>query len=158
MPFEQYEDLLNQVKECSLFSRWMRKDATGRESSPIELLLLGTLQYLGRGWTFDDLEEQTAINEETHRQFFHVFILFGSTVLYNKYVKAPRTKEEASDCAYEMGLAGFHGCIGSSDATHVGLEKCGWRLAQMHKGPKLRMPSRTYNVTVNHRRRDSFEY
>jgi hypothetical protein len=37
-------------------------------------MLLGTLRYLGREWTFDDLEEAMLIDEETHRQFFHHFI------------------------------------------------------------------------------------
>jgi len=31
--------------------------------------LLGALYYLGHGWDFDDLEEATNINKETHRQF-----------------------------------------------------------------------------------------
>jgi hypothetical protein len=37
-------------------------------------MLLGTLPYLGRVWTLDDLEEAMLIDEETHRQFFHHFI------------------------------------------------------------------------------------
>ena len=49
----------------------------------IELLLKeGTLRYLGRGWTLDDLEEQTLICEEVHRRFLHTYISFGSTHLY----------------------------------------------------------------------------
>ena len=32
------------------FDRWMGKSAR----NPVELLLLGSLRYLGRGWTFDD--------------------------------------------------------------------------------------------------------
>jgi len=30
--------------------------------------------YLGRGWTFDDIEENTGISQETHRQFFHALL------------------------------------------------------------------------------------
>ena len=41
---------------------------------PLELLVLGSLRYLGRGWTFDDLEEATGISEESHRVFFRRFI------------------------------------------------------------------------------------
>ena len=68
------------------FDRWtLGKDAVGRRASPIELLLLGALRYLGIGLTFDDLEEYTAISEETHRQFLHVFIEYGATFLYSKY-------------------------------------------------------------------------
>ena len=116
-------------------------------------MLLGSLRYIGRGWTFDDIEECTAIHEETHRQFFHVFLHWGSTTLFAAHVRTPSTKEDALRNMQEMAQAGFHGCLGSSDATHVGMEKCTTWLAQAHMGPKLNMPSRTYNMTVNHRRR-----
>jgi hypothetical protein len=52
-----------------------------------------------------------------------------------------------------MAQVGCHGCVGSSDATHIGMERCSFWLAQAHSGPKLNMPSRTYNITTNHRRR-----
>jgi hypothetical protein len=52
----------------------------------VELLVLGTLFYLGHGWTFDDCEESTAIDKDVHLHFFNVFIRFGYTVLYHKWV------------------------------------------------------------------------
>jgi hypothetical protein len=83
---------LDIVKEDTVFSRWRSTfDTVGRECSPIELLVLGTLRYLGRGWCFNDLEEATSISEETHRVFFHIFIQWGKTKLYNMYVKVPRS-------------------------------------------------------------------
>jgi hypothetical protein len=48
-------------------------------------MVLGAFRYLGRGWTFDDIEENTGISQETHRQFFHAFIEVRSTILYKKY-------------------------------------------------------------------------
>ena len=64
---------LEEVKEHELFAKWATgKDALGKDSSCIELLLLGSLRCLGRGWTLDDLEESTAMSEETHRRFLHV--------------------------------------------------------------------------------------
>ena len=42
-------------------------------------LFLTSLCFFGRGWTFDDLSENTSIKEETIRIFFHAFIDFGST-------------------------------------------------------------------------------
>jgi len=87
VPYSEFLSLLSLVKDHVLFIRWLRRDATGKESSPIELLLLGSLRYLGRGWTFDDLEESTGINEETHRQFFHVFISWGSSSLYKSMLR-----------------------------------------------------------------------
>jgi NTP pyrophosphatase (non-canonical NTP hydrolase) len=93
MPFGEYQRLLDKVKASVLFRRWTNASVNyfGNRVSPIELLLLGALRYLGRGLTFDDLEEYTAIHEETHRQFFHVFIEFGSTVLFEEFVKMPST-------------------------------------------------------------------
>ncbi len=37
---------------------------------PVELLVLGSLRYLGRGWTFDDYEESTTIDKDVHCCFF----------------------------------------------------------------------------------------
>jgi hypothetical protein len=42
-----------------------RYDALGREGAPLELLMLGALRYLRRGWTFDDLAECTGTKVET---------------------------------------------------------------------------------------------
>ena len=72
MRYNMFRYLMLMVKNEELFARWMSCDAVGCPSSPLSLLLLGALRYLGRGCTFDDLEEATGIHEETHRQFFHV--------------------------------------------------------------------------------------
>jgi Plant transposon protein len=151
--YDCYLILLDLIKNDTVFSRWRSTfDAVGRECSPIELLLLGTLRYLGRGWCFDDLEEATSISEETHRVFFHIFIQWGKTSLYNMYVKVPRTVNDISKHTSEMEQAGLHGCIGSVDATHVGMLRCPYARWNQHKGPKLSMPCRSYNIVVNHRR------
>ena len=70
LPFSNYEELARDCKGHEVFERWTGCDGLGKESLPIELLVLGALRYLGRGWTFDDLEEATAISEEVHRVFF----------------------------------------------------------------------------------------
>ena len=97
----------------------MGKDAKGKPSSPLELLILGAFRYLGRGLTFDDLEESTAISEEVHRKFFHKFIKIGSTVLYDRYVRAPQTKEEVQQHMHEFATAGLPGAFASTDATNI---------------------------------------
>ena len=106
-----------------------------------------------RKTTLDDLEEQTSISEETHRRFLHVYLQWGATELFDKYVYLPASTEEAALCGREYGLAGFNGCIGSGDATHIGMLKCFYKLKNHHDSFKLNMPTRTYNMTVNHRRR-----
>ena len=44
MPYENFCELLNEVKEHPLFKGWSKADCTGRQSSPVELMLLGTLR------------------------------------------------------------------------------------------------------------------
>jgi hypothetical protein len=116
----------------------------------LELLVLGAFRYLGRGFTFDDLEEATSISCETHHNFFHQFLDVGSIILYPRYVVAPKTAEEAATHMHEFSKAGFNGCVGSTDATHFVIEKCQYRLRQNHLGGKLNLTARTFNMTVNH--------
>eukprot|EP00521_Asterionellopsis_glacialis_P000471 CAMPEP_0195253032 /NCGR_PEP_ID=MMETSP0706-20130129/4220_1 /TAXON_ID=33640 /ORGANISM="Asterionellopsis glacialis, Strain CCMP134" /LENGTH=71 /DNA_ID=CAMNT_0040305449 /DNA_START=72 /DNA_END=284 /DNA_ORIENTATION=- len=57
-----------EVKASPLFKKWDDNPtyAASKKSSPIELLLLGTLCYFGDGWMLDNLEGSTSISEETH--------------------------------------------------------------------------------------------
>ena len=157
MPYDAFLDLAKECEASNLFAAWC--SGTGyhrynkRKVLPLKLLILCSLRYLGRGLTFDDLEEYTGISTETIRLALHKFIKFGSTHLYNKYVKNPSNATEFLDCENEYLSAGFPGCVGSTDASHVIIEKCSYRLRQLHLGYKLAHTARTYNITVNHRRR-----
>ena len=97
MPYNSFLSLLPMVEASPLFDRWKigKADVTGQQAAPLSLLILCALRYIGRGWTFDNLSENTGISEEVTRVFFHIFIDFGSTVLYDKFVVAPATAEEA---------------------------------------------------------------
>lgn len=153
LPYAQYLEIVRSCRQSDLFDRWMSKDATGKSSYPLELLILTALRYLGRGWTFDDLSESTGISEEVIRVFLHSFIEFGSIVLFNRYVMAPQTVADAKHHSLEFEMAGLAGAIGSMDATHVVVDKVPFSHRQAHLGPKQSCTSRTYNITVNHRRR-----
>ncbi|KAL7545812.1 hypothetical protein ACHAWF_016511 [Thalassiosira exigua] len=153
--YNSFQKHLEEVKKSDLFKAWADGacNCRGEESSPIELLLLGALRYIGRGWCFDDLEEQTCISEETHRKFMHIYLFWGATTLYNKYVVLPANGQQAKEWAEEYEMAGFPGCISSGDATHIGMLRCYHQLRNHNKSFKLNMPSRTYNTHVTHRRR-----
>ena len=155
MPYDTYLEFVEKCKNSHHFNQWRQgvHKYNHRENFPIALLLLTALRYLGRGWTFDDLQENTGIGIETIWTFFLRFIEFGSTTLYNKYVVSPTTTSELRDCETEFKMAGFPGCIGSTDATHIVTERCPKRLCQLHLGYKVACTARTYNITVNHRRR-----
>jgi hypothetical protein len=114
MPYENAFELIDRVRREHAFPRFEGKDAVGLVGASLELLVLGALRYLGRGFTFDDIEEATCIGEETHRRFFHAFVVWGSTVLFDEHVYGPRTNEEVASCISEYAQAGFPGCIGST--------------------------------------------
>jgi hypothetical protein len=77
LPFDQFLSFVAEAREERWFPRWWKWN-----SSPLELRVLGAFRYLGRGWTFDDLEELTAISQKVHRRFFYQFIGVGSKTLY----------------------------------------------------------------------------
>ncbi len=79
LPYQQYLELVENVKSNELFHRWCGVNSKNKKVSPVELLLLGTLQYLGCGWTFDDCEESTAIDKDVHCCFF-MFLYVLDTV------------------------------------------------------------------------------
>ena len=116
------------VQSNERFDRWCGYKSNNKKVSLIEFLVLGSLHYLGRGWTFDDCEESTAIDKEVHRCFFQVFIQFGSTELYQKWVITPVDLPEASLNMHKYSQAGFPGCIGSCDCTHIVTERCEYNL------------------------------
>ena len=155
LPYLQFLELVESIENDEAFRRWHRGSQTANKepASPISLLVLSSLRYLGRGWTFDDCAESTAISHDVIRVFFHRFITFGATKLYNKYVRVPSRAEDARDHMHEYTAAGFPGAIGSTDATHIMLERVSHRFRQSHLGFKMCHTARTYNITVNHRKK-----
>ena len=157
MPYSSFLDLAAQCNAHDLFATWSSQTGphpyNKRKPVPMKLLVLSALRYLGRGWTTDDIEEATAISKETIRIFLHKFMEFGASTLYNKYVLNPTSSADFEDCENEFKMAGFPGCIGSADASHIVMEVCPYCLRQLHLGYKLCHTTRKYNITVNHRRR-----
>ena len=68
------------------------------------------------------------INSEVHRNYFHELITVCSEILYLLYVVAPTSVDEVETHMHEYQLAGFAGAIGSTDATHIALEKCSYHI------------------------------
>ena len=153
MPHQNFITLSEDLEDHEIFNQWSCNDATGLASSNIKLLLLGSLRYIGRAWTFDDIEEANGISREINRVFLHCFLEYGSTILYKKWVLNPSLNANVNELEKLFRLAGFNGCIGSSDATHVGMLCCTSWAQILHKGFKLNIPSRTYNMTVDHTRK-----
>lgn len=105
---------------------------------------------MGHGLTLDNLEECTIISAEVLQSYFHSFIAVGANILYPLYVVPPATVDECRTHAHEFQQAGFSGCIGSTDAMHIAMKRCMYRLRNNHLGPKQHLTTRTFNLTVNH--------
>ena len=143
----------DKISDDSNFEQWKHPDAAGVPPSNLKLILLGALRYTGRAWTYDDIAEANGISMDTNREFMNHFLDFGSRVLYQKWVLEPNWTRKVSDQEKMFAMAGFNGCIGSSDATHIPMLKCPNWAQISHKGFKLNFPARTYNVTCDHSRR-----
>jgi hypothetical protein len=153
LPYKQYLELLEQVQSKNLFERWCGYRNNNKKVSPVELLVLESLCYLGRGRTFVDCEESTAIDKDVHGCFLNVFIRFGSTVPYQKWVLTPVNLPKAKLNMNEYTQAGFPGCIGSSNCTYIVTKHCQYNLKNNHIGAKSSQTTRTFNLTCNHQRR-----
>ena len=150
--YQSYLDLVAEFRDNDWLPKYEKRNALGQLGIPLGILILGSLRYLGRGWTFDDITEATGVSEEVHRRFFKDFTIACTENLYPKWIKRPETAEEIEDCMSEFVEAGFNGCIGSADVTHVIIERCHARLKNQHLGPKGSHTTRAFQVVVNHRR------
>ena len=74
MPLLHFRNLVNEARDDNWFPNREKPTALLKEGICLDILMLGSLRVLGRGWTFDDLEEATGVCEEVHRSFFHEFV------------------------------------------------------------------------------------
>jgi hypothetical protein len=82
LPYTQFLELVDNICLNEMFDQWCGYKSNNEKVSPVELLCLGWLCYLGRRWTFDNCEQSTAIDADDHHMCVRVFLEFGSTVLY----------------------------------------------------------------------------
>ena len=128
-----------------------KPDALGKEGPPIELLVLCSLNALGRGTVFDQFEELAGISGQTVRKFFLKFCEFGARVLAKEYIALPQTQEDFEENSKEFEVAGLPGCLGCTDGVQIPLWKCAANLSNSFTG-KEGYPTLGFNVTVNFRR------
>jgi hypothetical protein len=149
LSFVAMKELIKKVKEPAE-NFWKKGyDAAGRESAPIDLLVLGSMRILTRNVTLDDLYEQTFISAEVHRIFLKNFMHWYSTRVFPEVVKMP-TMEELDVNGAEYRAAGFPGCVCSVDCVHVRVWGVSANLKQVCTG-KEHFPSRVFEVSVNRR-------
>ena len=147
--FDSVHEIVAKIQEKEHYFWRNKTDNTGKLSSPIELLVLGSLRLLTRNVTLDDLREQTFISSEVHRCFFTKFMSWYSTVVFPLFVRLP-TLEELFDNGAEYRVSGFPGCVCSVDCVHVRVWGVSANLKQVSTG-KEKFPSRVFEAAVNHR-------
>jgi hypothetical protein len=102
LPYSQFKEFVEDCRNRALFKRWKGSDEIRHPSG---LHVLGSLKFLRRGLTFDDIEESTAVSQEVNGNFFHGFLDFGSKTLYDQYVIFLSNYEEAKRHMREFVMA-----------------------------------------------------
>ena len=156
MPYNSFKELVLLATQSNLFARWKQGKCDGlhQESTPLPLLVfLCALWYLGCGWTFNDLSENTGISKEVIRISYANSSCSAALNFQKVCCYSNKGREDAAHHTEEYRQAGLLGCVGSTDATHILLEEVEYRLQQNHLGFKTSHTARTYNITLNHRRR-----
>ena len=147
--FDSVYEIVAKIQEKEHYFWRNKTDSRGKTSSPLELLVLGSLRVLTRNVTLDDLFEQTYISPEVHRCFFNEFTTWYSAVVFPTVVKMP-TLAEVLDNGAEYRVSGFPGCICSVDCVHVRVWGVSANLKQVSTG-KEKFLSRVFEAAVNHR-------
>ena len=107
------------------------------EKNVSDWALGGSLRYLGRGRTFDNLKESTAISRDMHLCFLKTFIDVGSTVPFDRCVNAPVGHDEARHDMKEFTEAGLNGAVSSTDCTSIFTGGCDYYLHNNHINQRL---------------------
>ena len=147
VPFQLFQELL------LMANAWFPQrlsDAYGKEVSPIELKLLGTLRILGKGCSWDLLYELSGVSAEVHRRWTLAFIARFAKEMYPSYVHGPRNNSEMESVSGLYAASGFPGCIGSTDCVHIRWEKCPSVEATTYRNGKHTFTSIAYEMTVTH--------
>ncbi len=71
-------------------------------------------------------------------------------MLYPKWVLTPVNLPEAKSNIEEYTQAGFPGCVGSSNCTHIVSKRCQYNFKNNHLSAKSSLTTWTFNLTCNH--------
>ena len=119
LPFTLYVHLLQRVRDAEKDkqSTLLRKQFNiySKEVYPVDLMLLGSLRYLGRTCIFDCISELTNICLLNLRRWFNTFVSWYSNI----FCKMPKTTDEIYEVAQSFYLNGLPGFIGSIDGTDI---------------------------------------
>lgn len=111
MPVEAFVDLAYAIEE---------KYPNLREPAvAVSLKVAACIRWLALGCAWDGLEEGFSVSAKTMSNFFKDAFLPHMLSVYGEHVRAPRTKEDLEEAVDGFERAGFPGCVGARDGTHV---------------------------------------
>ena len=146
---------LNKFLDTCKRERWFAErefdeeetDGRRKRKVPVELLIMGSLAFLGGSISFENLPEVTNISSQTHRAFFDEFTDIGATKMYALWIKIPSTTEELADLCRPYNAAGLPGAFCSIDGVRVRWWSCSYGLYNENVG-KESYPVRTFEMAV----------
>ena len=82
--------------------------------------------------------------------FFKFLSVLDTVFFSSKWVITHVHLSEAQSNMKGFDLAGFPGCVGSCDSTHIVFKRCEYNLKNNHLGAKNALTTKTFNLTCNH--------
>jgi hypothetical protein len=144
--------LVNTACELDFDYNDTRMDIQGRPCGSLEIMILSYLALIGDTIKFSQMDNVTHLKSATHRRFFRRFSQFGRLKLYPRFVTLPETSEDLMRTMEPFKRAGFPGCVGATDATHISLLACPAKLSNISTG-RSGTPTRVFNLTCDFSRR-----
>jgi hypothetical protein len=138
------------AKDQNWFPNVGKRDALGVPGAPLELLIMGSLAYLGNTISFTNLPDVTNVSSQRHRVFFHEFIDVGKSKMYPLWVNPPSTPTEIAQAMKGYTDAGLPGAICSTDGTRIRQWMCPNNLKQRSTG-KEGYPCRAFQISVSYK-------
>ena len=126
-----------------------KKDIMGF-SHDLELLLLGSLFFLGWDTTFEFISTNNEIDSEVQRVFHHRWTK-NMMSIKDEYIHMPRDEAELEFVVDQYDCYGFPGCVGSIDVVQIGWSNCPSSWLPLFKG-KDKHASIGFQVIVSARR------
>ena len=150
MPWSEAEKLIQLFKQ----EGWLEVNATtatGKQSCPIEIKILGALYWLGEGCSFRTIRNVSGriLSEQSFRVFTLNFCRIVATELAPLHIRMPATVEELGIINEAYKRRGFPGACGSMDGVQMFWDACPYRLRVTFTGKEKR-PTVGFNCTVDH--------
>ena len=122
----------------------------GHTRCPIEIKILSCLRLIGRGMTFDDINELSLIPNSSIANMFYTFVENFASKMYNFCIRDPSLSSLQSRMDHYSAL-GLPGAMGSVDCTRVHWDKCPKDLRNFAIG-KEKFPTLSFLVVCDHNR------